>query len=78
MKKLNIMLWPRFVLLTLLRIYRACVSPFLPRACRFEPTCSRYMIEAVKKYGALRGSFMGVRRLLRCHPFSPGGYDPVQ
>ena len=78
MKTMNIMAWPRYLTLGLLRVYRAFVSPFLPPACRFEPTCSRYMIEAVRKYGAVRGVFMGVRRLLRCHPFSPGGYDPVQ
>jgi len=78
MKAMNIMAWPRYLMLGLLCAYRAFVSPFLPPACRFEPTCSRYMIEAVRKYGAVRGVFMGVRRLLRCHPFSPGGYDPVQ
>jgi len=78
MKTTGIMAWPRLAVVGLLRGYRLFVSPFLPRACRFEPTCSRYMIEAVSKYGAVRGVFMGVRRLLRCHPFSPGGYDPVQ
>lgn len=78
MKKINVMAWPRLTVLVLLRVYRVCVSPFLPPACRFEPSCSRYMIEAVNKYGAVRGVYMGVRRLLRCHPFSPGGYDPVR
>ena len=78
MKKVNITAWPHLVVLGLLGVYRAFISPFLPPACRFEPTCSRYMIEAVSKYGVRRGVFMGVRRLLRCHPFSPGGYDPVQ
>lgn len=78
MRKINIMAWPRLAVLGLLRGYRLFISPFLPPACRFEPSCSRYMIEAVAKYGVLRGVFMGVRRLLRCHPFSPGGYDPVQ
>lgn len=78
MEKINIMVWPRLTVLALLRLYRLCISPFLPRACRFEPTCSRYMIEAVSKYGAVRGVLMGLRRLLRCHPFSPGGYDPVR
>jgi len=78
MKKINVMAWPRLMVLVLLRVYRVCVSPFLPPACRFEPSCSRYMIEAVNKYGAVRGVFMGIRRLLRCHPFSPGGYDPVR
>ncbi|MDR3090343.1 MAG: membrane protein insertion efficiency factor YidD [Desulfobulbaceae bacterium] len=78
MKHMDVRDWPRLAVLGLLRFYRAFLSPFLPRACRFEPTCSRYMIEAVTKYGVRRGLFMGARRLLRCHPFSPGGYDPVQ
>ncbi len=68
----------KFVLIYLLRAYQLIVSPMLPPACRFSPTCSQYMLEAVQKYGALRGSYLGVRRLLRCHPFHPGGYDPVK
>lgn len=63
--------------LFLLRGYKRAVSPFLPPMCRFEPTCSVYMYEAVRKYGALRGIWMGLRRLGRCHPFNPGGWDPV-
>ena len=58
--------------------YRRIVSPMLPRSCRFTPSCSLYTLQAVEKYGLLRGSFMGARRILRCHPFSEGGYDPVQ
>ncbi|MCA1633320.1 MAG: membrane protein insertion efficiency factor YidD [Acidobacteria bacterium] len=61
----------------ILRFYKANISPLLPPACRFVPTCSEYTLEAVEKYGALRGGWMGVRRLLKCHPFHPGGYDPV-
>ncbi len=60
-----------------LRFYKRFLSPLLPPMCRFEPTCSAYMMDAVKKYGALRGMWMGVRRLGRCHPFNPGGWDPV-
>ena len=58
--------------------YRRFVSPMLPRSCRFTPSCSLYTLQAVEKYGLLRGSFIGARRILRCHPFSEGGYDPVQ
>jgi uncharacterized protein len=66
------------VSIALIRIYRRVVSPMLPPACRFTPSCSLYALEAIEKYGLLRGGFMGVRRLLRCHPFSEGGYDPVK
>ncbi len=68
----------RFVLITLLKFYKLAVSPLLPPSCRFVPTCSEYASEAIERYGALRGSWMGVRRVLRCHPFHPGGYDPVK
>jgi uncharacterized protein len=68
----------KYVLIALIRFYQLAVSPLLPPSCRFTPTCSAYTLEAVKKYGALRGSYMGIRRLLRCHPFHPGGYDPVK
>ncbi len=61
-----------------LRFYKRWVSPMLPSACRFYPTCSEYMMEAVAKYGAVKGVYMGARRLLRCHPFHEGGFDPVQ
>ncbi len=65
------------LLLFLLRGYKRFISPLLPRACRFEPTCSIYMITAIESYGALRGGWMGLRRLSRCHPFHEGGHDPV-
>jgi len=65
------------ILIFCLRGYKLLVSPLLPSACRFSPTCSEYMLEAVQKYGAMRGVWMGIRRVLRCHPFHAGGYDPV-
>ena len=65
-------------LIYLLRAYQVLISPLLPPACRFTPTCSEYAIEAVRQHGALRGFYMATRRLLRCHPFHPGGYDPVK
>jgi len=68
----------RFAAVVLIRSYQLLVSPLLPPACRYPPTCSQYMIEAIERYGIVRGSYLGVRRLLRCHPFHPGGYDPVK
>ena len=65
------------VILSVLRTYKRWLSPLLPSACRFHPTCSKYMMDAVLKYGAVRGVWMGLRRLARCHPFNPGGLDPV-
>jgi putative membrane protein insertion efficiency factor len=62
----------------LIKVYRRVISPMLPRSCRFTPSCSLYTLQAIERYGLLRGSFMGARRLLRCHPFSEGGYDPVK
>ncbi|MDK9705902.1 MAG: membrane protein insertion efficiency factor YidD [Desulforhopalus sp.] len=66
------------VFIGLVRGYKYFLSPFLPPSCRFFPTCSTYTIQAIEKYGAIRGSYLGLRRILRCHPFSRGGYDPVQ
>jgi uncharacterized protein len=65
------------VLIAILKSYKLFISPLLPSACRFYPTCSEYMMEAVAKHGAARGVWMGVKRLGRCHPFRAGGYDPV-
>lgn len=61
----------------LLRIYKLIISPWLPNACRFYPTCSVYAVDAVTKHGVIKGSFLAVKRVLRCNPFFEGGYDPV-
>lgn len=65
------------VLLVLVRVYQRFISPFTPPSCRFYPSCSAYAVDAIARYGAWRGSLLTMRRLLRCHPFHPGGYDPV-
>ena len=67
----------RDVLIALIRVYQATLSRFLGGQCRFVPTCSEYFIESVQKHGAIRGSVRGLWRVLRCHPFSKGGYDPA-
>ena len=68
---------PRRLLATLIRGYQRFVSPALPPSCRFHPSCSQYALEAVTRYGALKGGWLAARRLARCHPFHPGGFDPV-
>jgi hypothetical protein len=67
----------RYIFVGLIRFYQWCISPVLPARCIHVPSCSQYTLEAVQRHGAWRGLYMGVRRLLRCHPFSHGGYDPV-
>jgi putative membrane protein insertion efficiency factor len=67
----------RDLALLAIRFYQQAVSPHLPVSCRYVPSCSAYTYEAVQKYGAFRGLVLGLKRLLRCHPFHPGGYDPV-
>lgn len=67
----------RWALLRMIRFYKQFVSPVLPSACRFTPTCSEYAHEAIEAYGALQGTWMACQRILRCHPLHPGGYDPV-
>jgi len=61
-----------------LRIYKQWLSPLLPTACRFQPTCSEYMMQAVERHGVVRGVSLGIIRLLKCHPFHAGGFDPVR
>ena len=65
------------ILLVLIRFYRKCISPLFPPCCRFYPTCSAYAMEAVTKYGAAKGGWLAFKRIIKCHPFHPGGYDPV-
>jgi putative membrane protein insertion efficiency factor len=65
------------ILIFLIRLYRAAFSPLLPPACRYTPTCSAYALTAVERFGALRGGWLAVRRILRCHPLGGRGYDPV-
>lgn len=65
------------ILLWLIRFYKRRISPSLPPACRFTPTCSEYAYQAIARHGALKGGYLAVRRILKCHPFHPGGYDPV-
>jgi hypothetical protein len=67
---------PALCLIAAVRLYQKLLSPIFGRQCRFRPTCSAYFIEAVEKYGAMRGSWRGLKRICRCHPFHPGGYDP--
>lgn len=61
----------------LIRGYRMFISPLFPPTCRFQPTCSMYAIQAIERFGAIRGTWLATKRILRCHPFCPGGYDPV-
>lgn len=70
------MLVPRRAVAAGIRAYQVAASPF-PSPCRYQPTCSMYTLEAVRRYGAVKGSWLGLRRILRCHPFHAGGYDPV-
>ncbi len=66
------------IFVLILRTYKYLFSPFLPQSCRFSPTCSVYSMEALQKYGTLKGLYLSLRRILKCHPFHPGGYDPVK
>jgi putative membrane protein insertion efficiency factor len=66
-----------FPLIVVVRFYQYCISPFIPRVCRYEPSCSVYAIEALRKHGLLRGGWLALRRILSCHPWGGSGYDPV-
>ena len=72
----SVIRWPRQAVAALIRVYQVAASPF-PSPCRFAPTCSTYTLEAVQRYGVLKGGWLGIRRIVRCHPFNPGGPDPV-
>ena len=65
------------ILILLIRFYQKFISPMFPAKCRFYPTCSQYTLEAIKEYGAVKGTYLGIKRILKCHPFHEGGYDPV-
>ena len=66
----NVALW-------LIRVYKRYISPFFPPCCRFQPTCSQYAYEAIERYGFVKGMYLALKRILKCHPFHKGGYDPV-
>jgi uncharacterized protein len=76
----SVVQWPGIavtaLLIAMIRLYQVTLSPLLGQACRFEPSCSRYMVESLKKYGLFTGLARGLRRVSRCHPWNPGGYDP--
>ncbi|HUV59557.1 MAG TPA: membrane protein insertion efficiency factor YidD [Desulfatiglandales bacterium] len=69
---------PRAYIISLIRLYQVLVSPFMPSSCRFMPTCSAYASLAIDKYGIIKGGFLALIRILKCHPFHPGGYDPLK
>ena len=66
-----------FPLVVLIKFYQVCISPLKPPTCRFTPTCSQYALEAIRKYGLLKGGWLALKRILRCHPWGGSGYDPV-
>jgi len=68
----------RFIFIYLIKIYQKIISPLFPSSCRFYPTCSQYAVEALSKYGVLKGGLKAMWRILRCNPFSKGGYDPLE
>lgn len=74
---MNVKTLPKKSMLVMLRFYKREISPMLPPCCRYTPTCSEYAMQAVEKYGAVKGGWLATKRILRCHPFHEGGYDPV-
>lgn len=67
----------KHILIVFVRAYQVAISPLFPSSCRFQPTCSNYMLEALQRHGAFRGAWLGIKRIGRCHPLHKGGYDPV-
>ncbi|WP_297987469.1 membrane protein insertion efficiency factor YidD [Anoxybacillus sp.] len=67
----------KYIFILLIRFYQRFISPLKPPTCRFYPTCSHYGLEAIRRFGALKGGYLTIKRLLKCHPFHPGGFDPV-
>ncbi|HRE58178.1 MAG TPA: membrane protein insertion efficiency factor YidD [Candidatus Kapabacteria bacterium] len=67
----------KYILISVLRLYKKFISPILPNSCRFHPTCSVYAMEALEKHGVLNGTWLAIKRVLKCHPFHKGGFDPV-
>ena len=65
------------LIILLIRFYQKCISPFLPNVCRYKPSCSAYFIEALQIHGVIKGSILGIKRIMRCHPWGGSGYDPV-
>jgi putative membrane protein insertion efficiency factor len=68
----------KYLIMGIIIFYRRFISPLKPRSCRFYPTCSEYALTAIESYGVIKGGIMSLKRILRCHPLNPGGYDPVQ
>lgn len=67
----------KYLMITLIKFYQNCISPLLPNVCRYKPTCSEYFIQALQIHGVWKGSILGIKRILRCHPWGGSGYDPV-
>ena len=78
MKKNSFLKLTGLPIILIIRIYQIFISPLTPATCRFYPTCSTYFIQALEKYGLIKGTYLGIKRILRCHPWNPGGYDPLK